>query len=72
MAQVLYGYYDDQWANTGDVRSATAKAIWVKEMNLAGVFTWDLNSDDIFNVCGHGVTFPIHRAIRKQLFAEPL
>ncbi len=68
VAQVLYGYYGDQWGNTGDVRSAIAKAIYAKKMGLAGVFTWCLNWDDLFNVCGHNVTFPIHRAIRSQLF----
>lgn len=67
IAEVFYAYYDDQWANTGDVRSATAKALWAKEMGLAGVFTWCLNWDDLFNLCGHNVTFPIHRAIKKQL-----
>jgi chitinase len=70
VAEVLYAYYDDQWANTGDVRSATAKARWVKKMGLAGVFTWCLNWDDIFNVCGHNETFPIHRAIRRTLFSS--
>ena len=70
VAEVLYAYYDDQWTNTGDVRSATAKTLWAKEMDLAGVFTFSLNWDDVFDVCGHGVTFPIHRAIRKHLFAN--
>jgi chitinase len=68
-AEVLYAYYDDQWSNTGDVRSALAKSIYAKKMNLAGVFTWCLNWDDLFNVCGQNVTFPIHRTIRSQLFA---
>ena len=68
IAEVLYAYYDDQWTNTGDVRSATAKAIWAKQMGLAGVFTWCLNWDDLFNLCGHNVTFPIHRAINSILF----
>lgn len=31
IAEVLYGYYDDQWSNTGDVRSAIAKANWAKK-----------------------------------------
>lgn len=70
IAQVLYAYYDDQWANTGDVQSAIAKSVWVKENRLAGVFTWCLNWDDIFNFCGHNVTFPIHRAIKKELFGN--
>ena len=69
-AEVLYAYYEDQWANTGDVRSATAKANWAMKMELAGVFTWCLNWDDIYNVCGHGVDFPIHRAIRHVLFSN--
>ena len=68
VAEVLYGYYDDQWSNTGDVRSAKAKSKWAKQMKLAGVFTWCLNWDDLFNVCGHNVTFPIHRAIKNELF----
>ena len=68
VAEVLYGYYDDQWSNTGDVRSASAKTEWAKSMKLAGVFTWCLNWDDLFNVCGHNVTFPIHRAIKSGLF----
>jgi chitinase len=70
IAQVLYAYYDDQWTNTGDVRSATAKSKWAKKMGLAGVFTWCLNWDDIYNVCGHNETFPIHRAIRRALFDD--
>jgi chitinase len=69
IAHVLYAYYDDQWANTGDVKSATVKAIWAKQMGLAGVFTWCLNWDDLLNVCGHNMTFPIHRAIREQLLS---
>ena len=69
IAEVLYAYYDDQWTNTGDVRSARAKAKWAKKMGLAGVFTWCLNWDDLYNVCGHNVTFPIHRAIKDELFA---
>jgi chitinase len=68
VAEVLYGYYDDQWSNTGDVRSAKAKSKWAKSMNLAGVFTWCLNWDDLFNICGHNVTFPIHRTIKNELF----
>ena len=68
IAEVLYGYYDDQWANTGDVRSAIAKAKWAKKMGLAGVFTWCLNWDDLFDLCEHGETFPIHRAIQRELF----
>ena len=69
VAQVLYAYYDDQWTNTGDIQSAQAKSKWAKQMKLAGVFTWCLNWDDLFNLCKHNVTFPIHRAIRKELFS---
>lgn len=69
IAEVLYAYYDDQWTNTGDVRSAQAKSKWAKKMGLAGVFTWCLNWDDLFNLCGHNVTFPIHRAIKSELFS---
>lgn len=68
IAQVLYAYYDDQWFNAGGVRSGVAKAKWAKQMKLAGIFTWCLNQDDIFNICGHNVTFPVHRAISNELF----
>ncbi len=70
VAQVLYAHYLDQWTNTGDVRSARVKSKWAKRMGLAGVFTWCLNWDDLENACGHNVKFPIHRAIRNELFRQ--
>ena len=69
---MLYGVYEDQWANTGDVRSAQAKAEWARDMGLAGVFSFCLNWDDLYGVCGWNVTFPIHRAVRKGLFGTEM
>jgi len=68
VAEALYAYYDDQWLNAGGVRSAVAKAKYVKEYKLAGMFTWCINEDDLYNVCGHDVKFPVHRAIADELF----
>lgn len=67
VAQVLYAFYDDQWANTGDVRSAKIKVDYAKKLGLAGIFTWCLNWDDIDNSCGQNVKFPIHRIIKENL-----
>lgn len=67
IAEVLYAFYDDQWANTGDIRSAKVKVEYVKKLGLAGIFTWCLNWDDLDNSCGHDVKFPIHRTIKENL-----
>jgi len=67
VAQVMYAVYEDQWTNTGDVRSARVKAEWARGMGLAGVFTFCLNWDDLSGACGWNVTFPIHRAVREGL-----
>lgn len=67
VAEVLYAFYDDQWANTGDVRSAKVKVEYAKKMGLAGIFTWCLNWDDLDNSCGHNIKFPIHRTIKDNL-----
>ena len=69
-AEALYVVYDDQWANCGDVRSAIAKSKWVKKMNLAGIFTWALNIDDLSNSCGYNICFPLHTSINKILFED--
>lgn len=39
-AKVNYTYYNDQWANVGDVRAAAEKAIFIKTNGYGGAFTF--------------------------------
>ena len=70
IAQAFYVVYEDQWANCGDVRSAMVKSKWAKEQELAGIFTWALNIDDLSNSCGYNISFPLHTTIYNVLFEE--
>ncbi|KHJ89510.1 hypothetical protein OESDEN_10663 [Oesophagostomum dentatum] len=61
----IYGT-DKLWDSFEDIRSVKAKAVYAKNLNVAGVMVFDIGSDDVYGSCGKG-TYPLIHAIRDEL-----
>lgn len=66
-AKVPYLVNGDLWVSYDDPESVALKAQWVRDNQLAGVMTFDLNSDDYTHECDNSSEFVLHSVIRKIL-----
>ncbi|GLH06128.1 Probable chitinase 2 [Gryllus bimaculatus] len=57
-----YAYSGNQWVGFDNVESAKIKAEYARDLGLAGVFIWSLETDDFTGSCGDG-KFPILTAL---------
>ena len=57
-------YKGSQWLSYDDVESVTAKAKYIKDLDLGGAMMWSIDTDDFQGICG-GKRFPLLHAIQE-------
>ncbi|XP_063918544.1 acidic mammalian chitinase-like [Zophobas morio] len=64
--KVPYLYDDDFWIGYDNEESVTYKVQYAQEKNLAGVFIWSIDTDDMQGLCGesNGLLKAINKAIQ--------
>ncbi|XP_044265227.1 acidic mammalian chitinase-like [Tribolium madens] len=65
--KVPYMYDGDFWIGYDNEQSVTIKTEYAKEKNLAGVFIWSIETDDLHGFCGekNGLLKAINQAIKS-------
>ncbi|CAH1795273.1 unnamed protein product [Owenia fusiformis] len=66
--QVPYLAVGNQWVGYDDEKSLRIKVNWLKKNGFGGWMTWCLDLDDFGGICG-GANYPLHRALKSELFA---
>lgn len=60
-----YAVRGQMWMGYDDVQSITEKSIFARELGLAGVMVWSIETDDFQGTCGE--TFPLIKAMWKAV-----
>lgn len=65
--KVPYLYDGDFWIGYDDEQSVALKVQYAKEKNLAGVFIWSIETDDMHGFCGepNGLLKAVNNAMKK-------
>ncbi|NP_001036034.1 chitinase 13 precursor [Tribolium castaneum] len=65
--KVPYMYEDTFWIGYDNEQSVTIKTEYAKEKNLAGVFIWSIETDDMHEFCGekNGLLKAVNKAIKN-------
>ncbi|KAI1704424.1 glycosyl hydrolases family 18 domain-containing protein [Ditylenchus destructor] len=61
-----YIFFEREWISFEDIRSVVAKAQYAKDLGVAGIMVYDLNSDDANAICGQG-KYPLINAVKDIL-----
>ncbi|XP_028925197.1 chitotriosidase-1 [Ornithorhynchus anatinus] len=65
--KVPYAVLNNQWVGFDNVESLTTKVQYLKQLGLGGAMVWALDLDDfVGSFCNQG-TYPLIRALRKEL-----
>lgn len=70
-SKVPYAVRDRDWVSYDDNISIIDKVQWVLDAGVAGVMTWNLNSDDWAGLC-NGQKFELHAVIKNMLMQKLL
>lgn len=56
-----------KWVSYDNIESIRIKSQYAYDLNLAGVMTWSIDTDDFRGLCG-GPKFPLLRTINNALY----